>query len=88
MHTIVLRYRFGVTILGTIYVTFLLSFFFCSVYTDGSKKDSKVGCDVLSDNHCNIQCIPDGTSIFTAEASAVDLALGFIRTSNNNTFII
>ena len=45
------------------------------VYTDGSKKDSKVGCAVISGNHSNMQRIPDDSSIFTAEAKAIDLAL-------------
>ena len=50
------------------------------IYTDGSKEDSKVGCAVISDNHSNMQRIPDDSSIFTAEAKAVDLALDFIST--------
>ena len=59
------------------------------IYTDGSKEDSNVGCAVISDTHCNIQRIPDGSSTFTAEAKAVDLALNFIRTCDtNNKFII
>ena len=44
------------------------------VYTDGSKENSKVGCAVISDNHSNMQRIPDDSSIFTAEAKAFDLA--------------
>ena len=36
-----------------------------------------------------MQRIPDGSSIFTAEAKAVDLALDFISTCDaNNKFII
>ena len=31
-----------------------------------------------------MQCIPDDSSIFTAEAKAVDLALNFIRTCDTN----
>ena len=59
------------------------------IYTDGSKEDSKVGCAVISDNHSNMQRIPDDSSIFTAEAKAVDLALDFIRTCDvNDKFII
>ena len=59
------------------------------VYTDGSKEDSKVGCAVISDDHSNRQRIPDDSSIFTAEAKAVDLALDFIITCDtNNRFII
>ena len=50
---------------------------------------SKVGCAVISDNHSNMQRIPDDSSIFTAEAKAVDLALDFISTCDaNNKFII
>ena len=48
------------------------------VYTDGSKEDSKVGCAVISGNHSNMQRIPYDSSIFTAEAKAVDLALDFV----------
>ena len=50
------------------------------VYTDGSEEDSKVCCAVISSNHSNMQRIPDDSSIFTAEAKAVDLALDLIRT--------
>ena len=53
------------------------------IYTDGSK----VGCDVVSDNHSNMQRIPDDSSIFTAEAKAVDLALDFISTCDANNKI-
>ena len=58
------------------------------VYTDGSKEDSKVGCAVTSGNHSNMQRIPDDSSIFTAEAKAVDLALDFIRTYDTNNKLI
>ena len=59
------------------------------IYTDGSKEDSKVGCAVISDNHSNMKRIPDDSSIFTAEAKAIDLSLDFISTCDaNNKFII
>ena len=59
------------------------------INTDGSKEGSKVGCAVISDNHSNMQRIPDDISIFTAEAKAIDLALDFISTCDaNNKFII
>ena len=59
------------------------------IYTDGSKEESKVGCAVISDNHSSMQRIPDDSSIFTAEAKVVDLALVFIRTCDtNNKFIL
>ena len=54
-----------------------------------SKEDSKAGHAVISDDHCNIQCISGGSSISTAEAKADDLDLDCIRTSDtNNKFII
>ena len=59
------------------------------VYTIGSKEDSKVSCAVISGYHSNLQRIPDDSSILTAEARAVGLALDFITTcGTNNTFII
>ena len=59
------------------------------IYTDGSKEDSKVGCAVISDNHSNMQRIPDDQSISTAEVKAIDLAVDFISTCDaNNKFII
>ena len=59
------------------------------IYTDGSKEDSKVGCAVKSDSQGDVQRVPDGPSIFTAEANAIDLALDFISTCDaNNKFII
>ena len=55
------------------------------VYIDGSKEDS----NVISDKHSNMQRIPNDSSIFTAEAKAVDLSLDFISTCDaNNKFII
>ena len=62
---------------------------YLQIYTDGSKEDSKVGCAVISDNHSNMQRIPDNSSIFTAEVKAIGLALDFISTCDaNNKFII
>ena len=59
------------------------------VFTDGSKEDSNVGCAVMSDNHSNMQRISDDSSIFTADAKAVDLTLDFISTCDAyNKFII
>ena len=63
------------------------------IYTDGSKEDSKEDSKdcgaVISDNHSNMERISDDSSIFTAEAKSVDLALDFISTCDaNNKFII
>ena len=56
------------------------------IYTDRSKEDSKVGCAVISDNHSNMQSIPDDSSICTAEAKAIDLALDFICIEINEPY--
>ena len=59
------------------------------INADVSKEESKIGCAVISDNHSNMQRIPDDSSIFTAEAKVVDLALDFIRTCDTyNKFIL
>ena len=66
----------------------------CAVISDNHSnmqriQDSKVGCAVISDSHSNMQRIPDDSSIFTAEAKAIDLALDFISTCDaTNKFII
>ena len=49
------------------------------IYTDGSKDGEKVGCAFISGNHSSSLRIPDGSSVFTAEAKAIDLALDFIN---------
>ena len=58
------------------------------IYTDGSKDDMKVGCAVVSDDFSETMRIPDGSSIFTAEAKAIDLALDLIADcETSNKFI-
>ncbi|MCG8078476.1 MAG: reverse transcriptase-like protein, partial [Candidatus Thiodiazotropha taylori] len=58
------------------------------VYTDGSKDGDKVGCAYVSkDTHQTLR-LPDGSSIFTAEAKAIDLALEFVSTSKIQKTII
>ena len=48
------------------------------IYTDGSKDNIKVGCAIVSDDISETIRIPDGSSIFAAEAKAIDLALDLI----------
>ena len=48
---------------------------YLSIYTDGSKQDEKVACS-------------DNSSIFTAEAKAIDIALYHIRDQSEKQFII
>ena len=49
------------------------------ICTDGSKDGERVWCAVISGNHCNSLRISDGSSVFTTEAKAIDLALDFIN---------
>ena len=59
------------------------------IYTDGSKEENKVGCATFTNGNCKTLRLPDGSSIFTAEAKAIDLALDFINESNlKDKFII
>ena len=59
------------------------------IYTDGSKDDMKVGCAVVSDDFTETMRIPDGSSIFTPEAKAIDLALDLIADcETSNEFVI
>ena len=49
------------------------------IYTDGSKEFNEVGCATYSKDAWKTLRLPDGSSIFTAEAKAIDLALDFIN---------
>ena len=59
-----------------------------SIYTDGSKQDEKVACSVISPNFTDSIRLPDNSSIFTAEAKAIDIALYHIRDQSEKQFII
>ena len=48
---------------------------YISSYTDGSKQDEKVACAVISPNFMDSIRFSDSSSIFTAEAKAIDIAL-------------
>ena len=58
------------------------------LYTDGSKNDSNVGCACISKYHTDKLRLTDDASIFTAEAKAIDLALSYIESRNENKFVI
>ena len=59
-----------------------------SIYTDGSKQDEKVACAVISPSFTDSIRLPDNSSIFTAEAKAIDIALYHIRDHPEKQFII
>ena len=54
---------------------------FDHIYTDGSKSDEKVACAFVTKNGPISYRLPDNTSIFTAEAKAVERALQYIKTN-------
>ena len=59
------------------------------IYPDGSKDKERVGCAVLRENDHQTMRIPDSSSIFTAEAKAIDLALDLVDSCNSHDkFII
>ena len=59
-----------------------------SIYTDGSKQDEKVACSVISPNFTYSIRLPDNSSIFTAEAKAIDIAHYYIRDQPEKQFVI
>ena len=59
------------------------------IYTDGSKVDDKVGCAYISGSHHEKIRLPDGSSIFTAESKAIDMALDYVMNNSlENKFVI
>ena len=58
------------------------------IYTDGSKQEDKVAYAFVTPSFTKLKRIPDGSSIFTAEAYAVLDALQYIKISKFRKFII
>ena len=59
------------------------------IYTDGSKVEDKVGCAYISGTHHEKIRLPDGSSIFTAESKAIDMALDYVMNNSlENKFVI
>ena len=59
------------------------------IYTDGSKVEDKVGCAYISGSHHEKIRLPGGSSIFTAESKAIDMALDYVMNNSlDNKFVI
>ena len=59
------------------------------IYTDGSKVEDKVGCAYISGSHHEKIRLPDGSSIFTAESKAINMALDYVMNNSlENKFVI
>jgi len=59
-----------------------------NIYTDGSKSGFKCGCSAVLNDRTFKRRLPDNSSIFSGEATAIDLALDLIIESDANHFII
>ena len=58
------------------------------VFTDGSVKDDKTGCAVIIKNQSYTYRLPNHTSIFTAELTAISKAIDKIIETDDNLFLI
>ncbi|MEN8173077.1 MAG: reverse transcriptase domain-containing protein [Chloroflexota bacterium] len=58
------------------------------IYTDGSKSGDRVGAAAVIDNSIKHVRLPDKSSIFTAELTAIQIALNHIDDAISNDFII
>ena len=59
-----------------------------SIYTDGSKQYNKVGCASVHKQETAKIRLPDHSSIFSAEAIALNIALCSIQYNINKKFIV
>ncbi len=59
-----------------------------NLYTDGSKCDAKASAAVVSKTNTFSCRLPDGASIFSAEAKALQLALRIVKISRYKKFIV
>ena len=58
------------------------------IYTDGAKMDEKVAAAAVTDSEIFVSRLADHSSIFTAEARAIDLALEHIKKTNEKNYMI
>ena len=58
------------------------------IFTDGSKVDKITGCATIRKGKSFKKHLPNDTSIFSAEACAINMALNLISESRNYKFII
>ena len=61
---------------------------FSTIYTDGSKDDTKVAAAAVHGTESATCSLPSDASIFTAEAKAIILALKFVQRSDKHKFLI
>ena len=61
---------------------------YVSIYTDGSKDGTSVTSAAIINKHTISRRLPDGTSVFSAEAKAIELALQHVKHCNIAKVII
>ena len=75
--------------LNRIFTTYSHIFQIMNIFIQTDLKMKKVGCAAAKYDDCKKMHIPDGSSVFTAEAKAIDLALDFVNTCTyTNKFVI
>ena len=58
------------------------------IYTDGSEVEEKVATAAVTHSEIFMNRLADHSSIFTAEAKAISLALDYIKKTNNRSYLI
>jgi ribonuclease HI len=58
------------------------------IYTDGSKCEGKVASAASINNQTLVKRLPDNSSVFSAEMTAILLALSYVSKTNNRHFLI
>ena len=59
-----------------------------AIFTDGSKKDDRVASAAVVDDRVFVRRLPDRSSIYSAELTAISLAFKYISTSSHTKFIV
>ena len=61
---------------------------YTAIFTDGSKIDDRVASAAVADDRLFVRRLPDRSSIYSAELTAISLAFSHISTSNYTKFIV
>jgi ribonuclease HI len=61
---------------------------YIAIYTDGSKAEERVASAAIAEDYFFVRRLPNNSSIYSAELTAILLALQYIRRSSHTRFII
>ena len=59
-----------------------------AIFTDGSKAENRVGAAAVVKHKFFVRRLPDGSSVYSAELTALELALNYILESHHSKFVI